>query len=155
MVKQTSKSEQLSIKNRGKRTNATTRSGDKSRRAAASKVPARKTPARASASVASAVDLNTQRGKDVQAYGNAVKLLNARKYEEARQLLTELLEAPAVLGLEGRPSSVSLIGDGALARHYAAAAASLGLAVSEAASNAAARGLWRLAWTTGLVKAAA
>jgi 2-dehydro-3-deoxygalactonokinase len=65
---------------------------------------------------------------------------------------TEFLEAPAVLGFEGRPPPLVLIGQGGLARHYATAAGSLGLTVCEAAPDAAAAGLWRLACTTGLVK---
>lgn len=67
----------------------------------------------------------------------------------------ELLDAPAVLGLEGRSPPLVLIGNPSVARHYAAAAASLGFAASEAAPEAAARGLWRVACATGLVKEAA
>jgi len=64
----------------------------------------------------------------------------------------ELLDGPTVLGFEGRPPPLVLIGHAGLARHYAAAASSLGLAVREAAPEAAVLGLWRLACTTGLVK---
>jgi 2-dehydro-3-deoxygalactonokinase len=64
----------------------------------------------------------------------------------------ELMEAPAVLGVEGPPPPVVLIGQAALAQHYKTAAGTLGFAVSEAAPDAAARGLWRLACATGLVK---
>lgn len=77
-------------------TNDSTRSGANSRRAVAGKEPAKKTPAKVPAGFATAVDLDTQRGKDVQAYGAPIKLLNARKYEEARQLLTDLLNAPTI-----------------------------------------------------------
>jgi len=65
---------------------------------------------------------------------------------------TELLEAPAVLGFEGRTPPLVLIGQAGLARHYGAAANSLGLAIREAAPDGAAAGLWRLACTIGLVK---
>jgi 2-dehydro-3-deoxygalactonokinase len=67
----------------------------------------------------------------------------------------ELMEAPAVLGVEDPPPPVVLIGQAALAQHYKTAAGTLGFAVSEAAPDAAARGLWRLACATGLVKEAA
>jgi len=68
---------------------------------------------------------------------------------------TELLEAPAVLGLEGVPPPLVLIGQAELARHYATAAGVLGLAVREAEPDAAARGLWRLAGAVSLVSEAA
>jgi 2-dehydro-3-deoxygalactonokinase len=64
----------------------------------------------------------------------------------------ELMDAPAVLGFEGGPPPLVLVGNPSVARHYAAAAASMGFAFSEAAPDAAARGLWRLACATGLVK---
>jgi 2-dehydro-3-deoxygalactonokinase len=63
----------------------------------------------------------------------------------------EFMEAPAVLGVEGQPPLV-LIGQAALAQHYKTAAGHLGFTVGEAAPHAAARGLWQLGCTTGLVK---
>ena len=68
---------------------------------------------------------------------------------------TELLEAPRVLGLAGAPASIGLIGQPKLCRHYALAADLLGCATSEAAPDAAVRGIWRLACAGGLVKEAA
>lgn len=64
----------------------------------------------------------------------------------------EFLEAPAVLGFEGRLPPLVLIGHAGLTGHYADAAGILGLTVREAAPDAAARGLWRLGCATGLVK---
>src|SRR5262245_9785721 len=93
----------------------------------------------------------------VRALGLFGKLPEAQSAGYLSGLLigAELLEAPAVLGFEGRPPPLVLIGNPDIARHYAAAAASLGLSIREAASDAAARGLWQLAGATGLVKKAA
>jgi 2-dehydro-3-deoxygalactonokinase len=68
---------------------------------------------------------------------------------------TELLEAPRVVGISGKPSSIGLIGQPQLCRSYAMAAAELGYATSEAAPDAALHGIWRLACARGLVKEAA
>ncbi|HVR65893.1 MAG TPA: 2-dehydro-3-deoxygalactonokinase [Verrucomicrobiae bacterium] len=68
---------------------------------------------------------------------------------------TELLEAPRVVGIAGKPSSIGLIGQPQLCRSYAMAAAELGYATSEAAPDAALHGIWRLACARGLVKEAA
>jgi 2-dehydro-3-deoxygalactonokinase len=68
---------------------------------------------------------------------------------------TELLEAPRVVGLNGKTASITLIGQPQLCRSYAAAAGELGYATQEAAPDAALQGIWRLASARGLVKEAA
>jgi 2-dehydro-3-deoxygalactonokinase len=67
----------------------------------------------------------------------------------------EFLEAPAVLGIEGQPPPLVLIGQADLALHYGVAAGILELPVRQAPPQAAAQGLWRLANVASLVKQAA
>ena len=96
MAKNRSESKPRATKNRGKNKKAGTSLRTKPKRASTGKTPTKKTLATAPAGIARTADLDTQRGKDIQTYDQAMRLLNGRKYTEAKQLLTMLLEAPTI-----------------------------------------------------------